>query len=169
MKLGYHSSLHQNCHHQLIYAKIKLKVFYQPPHEREIWHYQRANVDLIQRAIEQFSWEKPFRNFNEIVFLFNKTIKDIFSNFIPHERITCDDRDPPWINKNIKQLIHEKNNTYRSYILNDKNPQIFHKIKYLQKQLKNLTEHSQEKYYIRLSKTLMDPMTNLKTHWSLNM
>ena len=77
MKLGYHSSLHQNCHDQLIYAKINLKVFYPPPYEREIWHYQRANVDLIQRAIEQFSWEKPFRNFNEIVFLFNKTIKDI--------------------------------------------------------------------------------------------
>ena len=171
MELGVHSSLHQNCHHQVIYAKINLKVFYPPPYEREIWHYQRANVDLIQRAIEQFSWEKLFRNLsiNEIVFLFNKTIKDIFSNFIPHETITCDDRDPPWINKNIKQLIHEKSNTYRSYILNDKNPQIFHKVKYLQKQLKNLTEHSQEKYYIRISKTLVDPMTNLKTHWSLNM
>ena len=31
------------------------------------------------------------------------------SNYIPHEAITCDDRDPPWINENIKQLILEKN------------------------------------------------------------
>ena len=85
-----------------------------------------------------------------MVFLFNKTIKNIFSNFIPHETVNCDDRDPPWINKNIKQLIQEKNNTYRSYILNDKNPQIFHKVKYLQKQPKNIIEHSQEKYYIRI-------------------
>ena len=127
MESGVHSSVHQNCHHQIIYAKINLKVFYPPPYESEIWHYQRANVDLIQRTIEQFSWEKSFRNLNinEMVFLFNKTIKNIFSNFIPYEPVTCDDRDPPWINNNIKQLIQEKNHTYRIYILNDKNPQIF--------------------------------------------
>ena len=102
-----------------------------------------------------------------MVFLFNKTVKNIFSNFIPHETVTYDDRDPPWINKNIKQLIQQKNNTYRSYILNDKNPQIFHKVKYLQKQLKNLIEHSQEKYYIRISVKMMDPMASLKIYWSL--
>ena len=59
---------------------------YPPPYEREIWHYQRGNVDQIQQATEQFSWE----------------------NYIPHETITCDDKDPPWFNKNIKQLIQEK-------------------------------------------------------------
>ena len=95
---GVHSFLHQNCHHQIIYAKINLKVFYPHPYEREIRHYQRAkNVDLIQRAIEQLSWEKSFRNLNinEMVFLFNKIIKNIFLNFIPQETVTCDDRDPP--------------------------------------------------------------------------
>ena len=40
MELKFHSSLHQ-----LIYAKIKLKVIYLPPYEFEIWHYQRINVD----------------------------------------------------------------------------------------------------------------------------
>ena len=31
-----HSSLHENCHHQIIYAKFKLKIYYPPPYEREI-------------------------------------------------------------------------------------------------------------------------------------
>ena len=83
-----------------------------------------------------------------MVFVFNKTIKNIFSNFIPHETVTCD--DPPWINNNIKQLIQEKNDTYRIYLLSDKNPQIFQKVKYLQTQLKNLIEHSQEKHYLSI-------------------
>ena len=39
---------------------------------------------------------------NEKVSIFNATIKNILSNYIPHETITCDDRDPPWINKSIK-------------------------------------------------------------------
>ena len=72
-------------------------MWYPPPCEREIWHYQHANIDQIKRAIEYFPWEKSFRNLyiNEMVPLFNKTIKNILSNYIPRETITCDDRDPP--------------------------------------------------------------------------
>ena len=29
-----HHSLHQNCHHQIIFAKFNLKVYYPPPYER---------------------------------------------------------------------------------------------------------------------------------------
>ena len=85
---------------------------YPRPCEREILHYQSASIDQIQRAIEQFSWEKLFKNLNinEMIFLFNRTIKNILSNYIPHETIICDDKDPPWINSNIEQLIQEKNN-----------------------------------------------------------
>ena len=71
-----------------------------------------------------------------MVSLFNKTIKNILSNYIPHKTITCDNKDLPWFNKNIKQLIQEKNNTYKSYSLSDKNPQIFERVKSLQNQLK---------------------------------
>ena len=39
MESGVHSSLHENCHHQLVYAKFNLKVCYPPPYEHEIWHY----------------------------------------------------------------------------------------------------------------------------------
>ena len=74
----------------------------------------------------------------EMVSLLNKTITNIPSNYIPHERITCDDKDPPWFNKNIKQLIQEKNNTCKSYILRD-NPQIFERVKSLQNQSAKLT------------------------------
>ena len=37
--------------------------------------------------------------------MFNKTIKNIMSKYIPYETIICDDRDPPWINKDIKVQI----------------------------------------------------------------
>ena len=110
MESGVHSSLHQNCHHQIIHAKINLKVCYPPPYERETWHYQHVNVDEIPQVLEQFSWEKSFRdlNINEMVSLFKGTFKNILSNYIPHETILCDDNDPPWFNNNIKQLIQRK-------------------------------------------------------------
>ena len=70
----------------------------------------KTNVDHIRKAINEFPWERSFENnsVNETVNIFNATIKNILSNYIPHETITCDDRHPPWINKNIKQLILEK-------------------------------------------------------------
>ena len=37
-------------------------------------------------------------------------------NYIRHEEIICNDRDPRWINKDIKQLILDKNRAYKSYI-----------------------------------------------------
>ena len=40
---------------------------------------------------------------NRKVDIFNITVENILSNYIPHETIKCNDRDPPWINKNIKQ------------------------------------------------------------------
>ena len=44
-----------------------------------------------------------------MIFLFNEAVKNIISNYIPHEILTFDGRDPPCINKNVKQLILEKN------------------------------------------------------------
>ena len=84
MESGNHSSLHQNYHHQLIYAKISLKVFYPPPYKYELCHFQHANVDLIQQAMEQLIWEKSFRNLNnEMVFLFKKTMNFFFKLHSP--------------------------------------------------------------------------------------
>ena len=43
------------------------------------------------------------------VFLFNETIKNILSNFIPKDTIVFDVGDLQWINSKIKNLIAEKN------------------------------------------------------------
>ena len=44
-----------------------------------------------------------------MVSIFKQTIINILCNFIPHETVLFDDRDPPWMSKEIKKLIHEKN------------------------------------------------------------
>ena len=62
MESGIHPSLHPNCHHQIIYAKFKLKVYYPPPYEREVWHYQNADSNAIKKAMTDFFWEGAFEN-----------------------------------------------------------------------------------------------------------
>ena len=83
---------------------------------------------------------------NEMVFLFNRAIKNIISNYNPHEIIICDDRNPPWINNRVKELINEKNDTFLCYLHSNKDPNLFNKVEYLQNELKPLIEANKEKY-----------------------
>ena len=107
MESGIHSSLHSNFHHQIVFAKFNLSIFYPPPYERTVWYYERANTELMRRAIDQFDWLKALFNVSvdEKVYFFTKALLNIIQNFIPHETIICDDRDPPWINKELKSLF----------------------------------------------------------------
>ena len=61
MESGVQSSLHPNCHHQLLLAKFDLSISYPPPYKRTLFYYDRANADLIQRAIDLFDWDKALR------------------------------------------------------------------------------------------------------------
>ena len=104
-------SLHPNCHHQLVFAKFDLSIYYPLPYERTVWYYNRVNADLIRRAIDLFDWDKALRinDMDKQVAIFSDTLMNIMQIFAPNETIICDDRDPPWMNKEIKQLIEQKN------------------------------------------------------------
>ena len=102
----------------MVYAKVSLKVFSPPSYKREIWHYNRAQVNLIKRSIQHFDWEAAFegRRVEDQVELFNNTLLNIFRNFIPHETKKCSHKDPPWMNKEIKSALRRKNRLYKKYI-----------------------------------------------------
>ena len=64
-----------------------------------------SNSDHIKRAIDIFDWESALNyiDANDQVSVFNSTIVNIVSKFIPNQATACDDRDPPWINSFIKK------------------------------------------------------------------
>ena len=112
------SSPHPKCHHQIIYSKLNLKTEYPPPYIRKVWNYNRAETDLINRAIENCDWPSLFlgKNIHQQVEIFNKTLVNIFHNYILNIFILCDDKDPPWINEEIKSVNHKKNSLYQRQI-----------------------------------------------------
>ena len=103
---GVHSPVHANCHHQIVFEKFDLKIYYPPPYECEVWHYQEADSILIRRAIHEFNWKKALSNSNvdEQVTVFNRTMLNIMKNFIPHETIVCDEKDSIIVSGSIKEL-----------------------------------------------------------------
>ena len=93
MNSGIHSSFHPNCHHQIIYSKINLTIEYPHPYERIVWDYKKADIAHINFATDGFNWVNLFegKNIDEQVHDFNKTLLNIFKNFIPHKIITFND------------------------------------------------------------------------------
>ena len=104
---------------------------------------------------------------NQKVHLFNQTIKNIPCNFKPHETVTCDDRDPPWINSKIKGLIQEKNIAKKCFFQNNKDIQLFRRFQCIQNLLTATIEKSKEQFYSRISTKLMDPTISPKAYWSI--
>ena len=80
---GVHPSLHQNCHHQIVYSKFNLKIEYPPPYERRFWNYSKANEECIRKSVENIVWERLLSNktVHEQVILFNEFLLNIFDNF----------------------------------------------------------------------------------------
>ena len=61
-------------------------------------------------------WRFTFlnKNVHEQVSIFNNTLKNIFSNYIPNKYTTINDRDLQWMNEKIKNKIKLKKSLYKS-------------------------------------------------------
>ena len=89
----------------------------------------------------------------------------VISNFISHEPVKCDERDPSWINAPIKNLINDKNIHYKKYLRRDKYTK--EEFKLLQKKIVNLTNDSRDRIYSRKSNKLNNFHVSLKAYWSV--
>ena len=153
VELGVHQSLHPNCHHQIVFAQFNLMIFYPPSYSREVLHYREENTDLIRRAIRNFNCEKSFynTNINKKVSIFNETILNILSNYIPHETLSCDNKDYPLCNSWIKSLLQDKQKLYKDFRRSN-SAQLLNTLNYLQEQPNFLINKSKLDFYETMTK-----------------
>ena len=97
---------------------------------------------------------------NKLLFLVN-----IMQNFISNEATICDDRDLPWINKEIKQLIEHKSQFYKRFIQSNKSLLYINQFTALQDELGFLIEKSKRYYYSKLSQKFTNKVTTSKAYW----
>ena len=119
--------------------------------------------------IEKIDWQRVFlkTSVNEKVVIFNNTILNILSNFVSHETIVCDDKDPPWFNNKIKMLIQAKNAGFNNFHNNNGNSELKRHLVSFQERVKASIESSREKYYYRIVNKLNNTQKNSKSYWSL--
>ena len=97
------------------------------------------------------------KNFPKQVSIFDKTLMNIFTNYIPNRYITIDDRDPPWMNEIIKNKVKLKKSLHKSNNFME-----------IQKLLTaDMILKRKGKYYHHLSLKLNNLNTSAKTYWSI--
>ena len=86
---GTRASLDPTCHHQITYCKVNFRIPPPPPLERNIWHYNKANVAAIRRSMSSFPWLQHFSLNSDVnwqVKSFTEIVLNIMSNFIPNDK-----------------------------------------------------------------------------------
>ena len=80
-----------------------MKIEYPPPYERLVYNYENADSQAINKAIEDFNWEKSFRNadIDGQVRLFNKTVINISKTYNLNKYVTFNGKDLPSLNHHI--------------------------------------------------------------------
>ena len=159
-------SIHQSRHHQIVFAKVNLRIFYPSPYTPRIWDYSNANHEAINNAIDGFDWEKAFWNVNvhTQVKLFNETLSNIFINFVPNKLITVDNRNPPWVTERIKKLLIDKSILYKLYIINGKKIGVYEKLLNMTNNMTTETSNNKKIYFDNLAEKLSEPKLNRKAY-----
>ena len=112
LESGVHPSLHEQCHHQIVYGKLSVSNIKLPPYTRTAWYYDKADFLAIIKSIEMFRWQEHLDNLifpNEQVELLNEVLLNIYSNFIPNKLKTIRPHQAPWITE-------KKNRAYRNFV-----------------------------------------------------
>ena len=167
---GVRDSLDCSVKHKITFCKINFKIPHLPKYVRKVWHFNRANADLIKRAISSFPWEVNLRRHhdpNSQVNILNQTILNIMSNFVPNEVKTVCPREPEWFNNNIKKLLRNQNKVFKRYKNNGYKNEDKFVLDCLRNECQEAIVNAKEKYLKDLGAKLADPTTGQKSYWKI--
>ena len=99
--------------------------------------------------------------------LFNEILLNIMTNFIPNKLMIFDDKEPPWFDRKIQNLIKYKNQIYKDTHDCKSNHNFQFHFRYIQDLIHTKIDQSKRKCYENMSRQLSDKNLNPKKYWSL--
>ena len=89
---------------------------------------------------------------------------NVFRNYVPNKYITIDDKDPVWMNENIKSKIKTKNLLFKQNIQNGRFESDFVFLENLITEINELISSTKNLYYENLAKKLNNLLLQAKTY-----
>ena len=167
---GVRPSLDPTVKHQITFCKLNFKIPPPPKFRRKVWHFKKAQQELISRSISQIPWITELRklsNSTQQVSFLNKTIINIMTNFVPNEVKTFRPSDPAWYNKDIRYSLKKYNKLYKKFKENGYTEQDKSLIESTKVEISSMILDAKEKYLRSQGAKLADPSTTVKTYWKI--
>ena len=106
-------------------------------------------------------------NVNDQVKFLTDYVINMFTNYVPNKIIMCKDKDPPWINSEIKLACKNKEKNYKHYVKHGRNIADQRNLYSLASYSAKLISDAKAKYFHNLGEKLNDPLIGAKTYWSI--
>ncbi len=154
--------------HCVIYGTINFVDFIPAKIHKEVWLYNLANWDEINRVLDSAPWHIFGNNdpVDEILDLYYNIIYRIIDEYIPYREFTLRKKDKPWMNGHLRHMMSLRNRMNGVY-LRTLRPD--HKIirNEIRRETKKEIRRLRAKYNAGLKETLSDKDTNIKRFWSV--
>ena len=140
---GVDVSIFDKCHHNIIYGKINIRVSLPPTYVREVWDYEKANIENI------------------------KTLLNIFRNYVPNKKIKCDYRQPPWMTYIMKKSLKETRKLTNFFYKNGQRKIDHDKVLEKSEECTKQILEAKKNCILKMTKKLADSNTSSKLYWTI--
>ena len=146
---GIHPSLHEQCHHQIIYGKLPIRNPPPPPYTRKLWCYDKVDFNSIRKSIVMFPWQRTFEEVthpDDQVKILNEVLVNIFSKYVLNELKKIKPQQVPWITPSIRSFLR-KNHAFKSFIKKGQPHNLLEGIQSMTTQASSFVEDAKLKYF----------------------
>ena len=167
MEYGVHPSLDKHCEHQIVFGELNISLPSPPPYKKTVWDYSKANIPTIRNCLKETNWLSVFQDLNvdQMVEVFANKLFRILKANIPSRVLSINDKDPPWITRQVKAVVKRKRRVFRKFMNSGRKQEDWENFKITRNRTSRIVAKAKEQYYINLVKKLSDPTTGIKTFW----
>ena len=159
--------LYKTCYHEITYGKINLSVPSPPSYKRKFWEYKNANIVKIRHTLQNIDWNEKFQNLHvdSMTDVFCNSLMTVLIKHIPNKIFTFNDRDPPWMTREIKTAIKRKHRVCKKFNSRGRNPADWERVRILRNETIRLVDAAENNYFKSLGRKLTDIKTGIKAYW----
>ena len=157
------------CKHQIVNVLINFSVPCPPPYKRTIWKYKAADQEKIKQEFRNINWSELFmdKSADDIVSVFNSKFLDIMKQHIPHNLVTINERDAPWITPQVKTAIKRNHRTYNNWVARGKPSEGKANVKKIQKETDVVISEAKVNYHNSIEEKLCASSSGCNLFWSV--
>ena len=168
MDYGVHPSLNQHCQHQIVFGELNISLPSPPKYKRTVWDYSKSNILSIRNSLKETNWPSMFQGLSvdQRVELFTNRLHSTIKANIPSRVLSFNDKDPPWITRQVKTAIERKHRVFRKFMNSGRRQEEWENFKIVRNETSRKVANAKEEYFSNLGQKLSDPANGIKTFWS---